>query len=145
MSEAVVDQRVVRAAPDDVLAVIVDVESYPRWQDDVRSVEVLERDDQGRAARARFLVDARLFQADYTLAYSYDDTSVEWTLERSEQMRTLDGGYTVSDNGDGTTMVEYRLDAEPTISIPRFMRRTASQKIVRGALDDLKRQVEREG
>jgi ribosome-associated toxin RatA of RatAB toxin-antitoxin module len=142
MSEAVADRRVVAAAPDVVFDVIVDIESYPRWQDDVKTVEVLDRDERGRPARARFVVDARLFQADYTLGYTYDEHEVSWQLIASDQLRTLDGSYTVTNNGDGTSTVTYQLDADPAVSIPGFMRRSAAQRIVRSALDDLKRRVE---
>ena len=142
MGEAVADSRVVNAAPGTVLAVVTDLEAYPEWQPEVREVDVLERDAQGRPAQARMVVDARLFTATYTLAYSHTDTSLHWQLISSEQLRQLDGGYTVADNGDGTTTVTYELDADPTISVPRFMRRTAAEHIVRTALDGLKQRVE---
>lgn len=142
MSEAVADSIVINAAPKAVMDVILDLEDYPRWQDDIREVEVLERDDQGRAAQARFVVDARLLTAIYTLKYTYDEDGVHWQLASSEQLRQLDGAYRVAGSTDGTTTVTYELVADPTISVPRFMRRKAAEHIVRGALDGLKRRVE---
>lgn len=142
MGEAVADNRVINASPEAVLSVVTDLEAYPEWQQEVREVEVLQRDAQGRPLQARMVVDARLFTASYTLAYTYSDTSMHWQLVSSEQLRQLDGGYTVTDNGDGTTTVSYELDADPTISVPRFMRRTAAEHIVRTALDGLKQRVE---
>jgi len=142
MSEAVADSIVINAAPKAVMDVILDLEDYPRWQDDIREVEVLERDSQDRAAKARFVVDARLLTAIYTLEYTYDEDGVRWQLDSSEQLRQLDGGYRVAGGTDGTTTVTYELVADPTISVPRFMRRKAAEHIVRGALDGLKRRVE---
>lgn len=142
MSEAVADSIVIAAGPQPIMDVILDVEDYPRWQSDVREVEVLERDDQGRAATARFVIDARLLTATYTLTYTYDADTVSWGLVSSEQLRRLDGRYHVAGSTDGTTTVRYELVADPAISLPRFMRRKAAEHIVRGALDGLKRRVE---
>lgn len=76
MSEAVADNIVIAAGADAIMSVIVDIEAYPGWQSDIREVEVLERDEQGRAAQARFVVDARLLTAVYTLAYTYGEQDV---------------------------------------------------------------------
>lgn len=142
MSETVTETRDIAAPPAVVLDAIVDVAAYPSWQKDVQSVDVLERDADGRPARARFVVDARLFTADYTLDYTYGAGTVRWELVASDQLRQLDGGYTVVDTGGGTSRVTYELEADPAISVPRFMRRAAAEKIVRSALDNLRARVE---
>jgi ribosome-associated toxin RatA of RatAB toxin-antitoxin module len=142
MSESVTDRRVIAAPAAAILDAIIDVDVYPEWQRDVKSVEVLDRDAVGRPARARFVVDARVFTATYTLDYTYTDDAVHWELVSSDQLRELDGGYTVTDGGDGTSTVTYQLQVDPTISVPRFMRRAAAEKIVRSALDNLRQRVE---
>jgi ribosome-associated toxin RatA of RatAB toxin-antitoxin module len=142
MSEAVSDSIVINATPRAVMDVIVDVESYPDWQKDIREVEVLERDERGRPSRARFVVDARLLTAIYTLAYTYSEDGMRWELVSSEQLRQLDGGYRVVATGDEATTATYELVADPTISVPAFMRRRAAEHIVRSALDGLKQRVE---
>jgi ribosome-associated toxin RatA of RatAB toxin-antitoxin module len=142
MSESVTERRVIAAPPAAILDAIINVDRYPEWQKDVQSVEVLSRDEQGRPARARFVVDARLFTATYTLDYTYSDDGVRWQLVSSDQLRELDGGYTLTPVGDGTTSVMYELEVDPAISVPRFMRRAAAEKIVRSALDNLRDRVE---
>ena len=142
MSESVTEHRVIAASPAEILDAIINVDDYPEWQRDVQSVEVLDRDAQGRPARARFVVDARLFTATYTLDYTYTDDAVRWELVSSDQLRELDGGYTVTDGGDGTSTVTYELRVDPAISVPRFMRRAAAEKIVRSALDNLRQRAE---
>lgn len=141
MSESVTERRVIAAPATAILDAIIDVADYPRWQRDVRSVDVLAHDDQQRPARARFVVDARIFTATYTLDYRYGDGTVRWNLVDSAQLRQLDGGYTVTDRGDGTCEVTYDLVADPTISVPGFLRRAAAEKIVRSALDNLAQRV----
>lgn len=142
MTESVTEHRVIAAPPAPILDSIINVDVYPEWQRDVQSVEVLDRDALGRPARARFVVDARLFTATYVLDYTYADDAVRWELVSSNQLRQLDGGYTVTDRGDGTSTVTYELQVDPTISVPRFMRRAAAEKIVRSALDNLRQRVE---
>ncbi len=142
MSESVTEHRVIAASLAEILDAIINVDVYPEWQRDVQSVDVLDRDAQGRPARARFVVDARLFTATYTLDYTYTDDAVRWELVSSDQLRELDGGYTVTDGGDGTSTVTYELRVDPAISVPRFMRRAAAEKIVRSALDNLRQRVE---
>ena len=142
MSEAVADSSLLCAAPSAVMDVIVEVGRDPEWQKDIRGVGVLEGEGDGRVARARFVVDARLFTADYTLAYTYTGEGMRWELVSSEQLRQLDGGYLLAPAGDGATTVTYELIADPTISVPRFMRRRAAEHIVRSALDGLKQRVE---
>lgn len=132
-----------RADADVVFQAITDIEAYPRWQAEVHTVEVLARDEHGRPARARFVVDAKIFTADYTLKYRYGQRSVSWELVDSAQLRQLDGSYTVVDDGVGSAAVTYELVADPTVSVPRFLRRSAAQRIVRSALDNLKSEVER--
>jgi ribosome-associated toxin RatA of RatAB toxin-antitoxin module len=142
MSESVSERTQIAASPAAILDAIIEVDAYPSWQRDVKSVDVLDRDAEGRPARARFVVDARLFTATYTLDYTYGDGTVVWRLVESDQLRELDGGYTVSDSGDGTSTVTYKLDVDPVVSVPRFMRRAAAEKIVRSALDNLRQRVE---
>lgn len=142
MSEAVADSIVINATPQAVMDVILDVEAYPKWQRDIREVKVLERDEQDRVVRAHFVVDARLLTAVYTLAYTYSSDAVRWELVSSEQLRQLDGGYTVTSAAGGISTVTYELVADPTISVPGFLRRRAAEHIVRGALDGLKQRVE---
>lgn len=141
MSQSVTERAVIAAPPSTVLDAIIAVDTYPQWQRDVNEVEVLERDAQGRPARARFVVDARIFTATYVLRYTYGEGTVRWELESSDQLRALDGGYTVTDAGQGRSNVTYELVADPTISVPRFMRKAAAEKIVRSALDNLRKRV----
>lgn len=142
MADAVSDRIVVRADPDRVLEVISDFESYPAWQDEIREVEVLETDEDGWGTRVRLVVDARLFRTTMVLAYSYTATSMRWELVEGDQVRRNDGRYDLTDLGDGTTAVEYRLEIEPTVPVPVPLRRRAARRIVEGALAGMKRRVE---
>ena len=44
--------------PEQVMAVIADFEAYPTWAEQVKSVEILDSDADGRAERVKFQMDA---------------------------------------------------------------------------------------
>ncbi|MBA2528942.1 MAG: SRPBCC family protein [Euzebyales bacterium] len=142
MTDAVRNRITVAAEPDAIMEVIADFEAYPQWQADVREVEVLETDDDGWPTRARFVVDARVVTARYTLAYTYTDDTMRWSLVEGEGLRRNDGAYRLSDNGDGTTDVTYELEVEPTVRVPGVVRRQVAARIVDVALEGMKRRVE---
>lgn len=146
MSDAVRDTIVVAADLDTVFEVVSDVERYPDWQDEILEVEVLERDEAGRASRVWFRIDAKVFKATYTLAYDYDvrdgERVMSWDLVEGDQLRELSGVYHLTDQGDGSTDVAYELTVTPAIRLPGMVRRRAARRIIDGALGGVKRRAE---
>lgn len=146
MSDAVRDTIVVAADLDTVFEVVSEVERYPDWQDEILEVEVLERDEAGRASRVWFRIDAKVFKATYTLAYDYDvrdgERVMSWDLVEGDQLRELSGVYHLTDQGDGSTDVAYELTVTPAIRLPGMVRRRAARRIIDGALGGVKRRAE---
>lgn len=142
MTESVSERIVVDADPDTVMEVIADVEAYPQWPEEVRSVDVLETDEDGWVTRARFVVDAKVTTAVYVLDYTYDDSSMRWALVDGDQLRRNDGAYELRDRGDGTTEVAYTLALEPAVRVPGLLRRQLARRIVDTALSGMKQRVE---
>lgn len=130
------------AAPEDIYAVIIDMESYPEWADGVKKVEVLDTDEQGRPLRVRFEVDARVMDVSYVLAYQHDEPNrLSWELVEGEQIETLDGTYDL--RGDGSsTEVTYSLEVDVDLPLPGFMKKRAARVIMDTGLKGLKRRVE---
>ena len=131
----------VDASPADVLAVVADVEAYPEWANGIGLAEVLERDDAGRPAQARFKIDAGPVRDTYELRYEWRDDSVTWTLVRGEVLTAMDGEYTTS-AADGGTDVGYRLTVDLKMPMIGLIKRKAERAVVETALKDLKRRVE---
>lgn len=131
----------IEAEPDEVLEVIVDFESYPAWSE-VESAEVLERDDEGRGTAVAFRVSMMGFTAAYTLAYTYTEAGVSWTTREAEgAVRDIRGDYALEESGGGTR-VTYRVSVELAVAVPGFVKRQGEKKVVRTALEGLKRRVE---
>ena len=142
MTDTVRDSIDVAASAADVFAVATDFESYPEWNESIQKVEIRDVDDERRATRVWFEVDARLKVVRYTLAYDYSDAprSFSWDLVDGD-VKELRGSY-VLDELDDVTEVRYELAVDPGFPVPGFLRRQAGRQIVRAALEDLKRRVE---
>ncbi len=143
--EKTVESAIVAASPAECFATVTDFARYPEWAGDVKSVEVLETDSSGRAARVAFRAAAFGRSASYTLVYSYptsDGLTLAWVQESADLTSKLDGSYEFRPLDDGRTEVVYTLEVELLVPIPGFVKRRAESKIVHSALKDLKDRVE---
>jgi ribosome-associated toxin RatA of RatAB toxin-antitoxin module len=142
MSEQTSSTIAVEAGASQVMAVIADLESYPEWTGSVRSVDVVDRDEEGRPRRATFVLDAGVVKDTYTLEYSWhDDTEVSWSLVEAQMLTAMEGSYTLTEV-DGRTTVEYVLTLDLKIPMIGLLRRKAEKVITDTALKELKKRVE---
>ena len=142
MAQRVAAETAISAGPDEVYAVIADLEAYPQWADDVVRTEVLERD--GDLARVvAFEVDARIALVHYVLEYQHDPPyRVRWRLLEGELLRRLHGSYRLAPDDGTTTNVRYELDAELSLPLPAQVQRRAAQAILDTGLEGLRQRVE---
>jgi Polyketide cyclase / dehydrase and lipid transport len=133
----------VDAAPAEVMAVIADFDSYPEWSQAVKEVSVVATGPDGRPEQVWFRIDSGPLKDAYTLAYDWrGDESVSWQLVESKLLKALDGSYVLSDRGDGTTDVTYRLAADVNLPMLGMFKRKAEKVIIDIALNELKKRVE---
>lgn len=135
---------VIAASPARIMAVIADLPAYPQWSDGIAAVTVLAvYEDDGRPADARFVLDSGAIKDTYELEYDWDaDAKVSWTLTKGDMLTAMDGAYLLTDNGDGTTTVHYRLSVDVKIPMIGMIKRKAEKVIVDTALKGLKKRVE---
>ena len=143
MADATTSTITIAAAPERVMAVIADFPAYPEWASQVKSVEVLGSDENGRAERVKFTMDAGPIKDSYTLDYTWapDDRSVSWTLVKGQIQRAQNGSYTLVGDAGGTT-VTYSLAVDHNLPMIGMLRRKAEKVIIDTALKGLKRRVE---
>ena len=136
---------VIDAPLEDVMEVIEDYEAYPEWAD-VRSVEVRQRGEGGRATEVAFEVDVPVLgKASYTLAYRYapGDTGLSWTTSEARgAIRDIRGEYLLNELSESETKVTYRLGVELGVLVPGFLRSEGAKRVIENALEKLKRRVE---
>ena len=133
---------VIKADVDAIYEVIGDFESYPEWQEEFRTAEILETNEDGWGTKVHYTLSAMGISAHLTLEYTYEDTKMSWQLVESDKLQRLDGAYTMDDLGDGTTEMTYELEVESTIPLPSMVRKQLAKKIVRQGLDGVKARVE---
>jgi len=134
----------VTVPPDRCYAVAVDYDRYPDWAKDVKQVDVLERDADGRGSKVEYRVAGLGQSIRYVLAYDYREApgAFSWQLVESDKLRRLDGRYGFEPDGDGTR-VTYDLTIDVSIPLPGLIRRQAARMIMGTALRELKREAER--
>jgi ribosome-associated toxin RatA of RatAB toxin-antitoxin module len=148
MADQASQRAIIAASPQQLFDVVTDFDRYTDWIRDLKSVEVLERDDEGRAVEVRYRAAAMGRSTSYTLRYDYSNAPRElpWKLVSGDIMRRLDGAYEFHPvDGDGArTDVEYSLTVELIVPLPAFVKRRAESKIMHNALRELKAHVEQQ-
>jgi ribosome-associated toxin RatA of RatAB toxin-antitoxin module len=137
---------VVAAAPLAVYSVVVDFDRYGEWVADLKSIDVLERDADGRALEVAFRAAAFGRSTKYALRYDYSNApeSLAWHQTSGDVTESLNGCYLfapVGERGDETT-VTYDLEVTLAVPVPQFIQARAANRIQRSALRELKNRVE---
>lgn len=131
----------IKATPERILQVVTDIEAYPQWNDEFKEAKILDRDAQGRPARASFELDAKIKTVRYILGYNYPETGVAWVNEEGGDVKLIKGSYTFSPTGEVTNVI-YNFEIDPGFPVPAFIRRQAVKMIVSRALGGLKKRAE---
>ena len=148
MADQASQRATIAAAPQALFDVVTDFDRYTDWIRDLKSVEILARDDDGRAVEVRYRAAAMGRSTSYTLQYDYGDAPrrLPWKLVAGDIMRRLDGAYEFHpvDGDPHRTDVEYWLTVELIVPLPAFVKRRAESKIMHNALRELKAHVEQQ-
>jgi uncharacterized membrane protein len=121
---------VINAPIAEVYKVAADVENSPKWQPEIKDVEVLERDSDGNQTRVLTESDAKVKTVKSELEFSYDEPNgLSWKQKKGD-MKSVEGSWTLKDLGDGTTEATY----EMTVDMGRTL-----GLVIRGPLVDLLR------
>jgi ribosome-associated toxin RatA of RatAB toxin-antitoxin module len=146
MADQASQRATIAASPEHLFEVVTDFERYPDWAHDLKTVEVVERDADGRATTVRYRAAAMGRSTTYSLGYDYADAPgrLSWRLLRGDIMRRLDGAYEFHaiDGDPDRTDVEYHLSVELVVPLPGFVKRRAESRIMHNALRELKAHVE---
>jgi carbon monoxide dehydrogenase subunit G len=132
----------IAAPPEQVLAVIADIDSYPEWTGQIKSASVVETTPDGKPAQARFVMDAGVLKDEYVLAYDWNDSGVSWELVgKSAVQKSQVGSYRLAPKGSGTE-VTYHLAVDISMPMLGMFKRKAEKMIMDSALKELKKRVE---
>jgi Polyketide cyclase / dehydrase and lipid transport len=131
---------VIEATSDEIMDILLDLESLTEWSSAHQNVEVLERDDEGRPSKSRQVVKVVGVSDEQVLDYTVHDDGVSWTLVSSKQQRAQNGRYTLTPDGDATK-VHFELTVDPLVPLPGFLIRRGAKGLMDTATDGLCKQV----
>ncbi len=143
MAERATVSTTVNAPPDVVYRVITDFEHYADWVSDLKRIDVLQRDGQGRPLDVEFRAAAFGRSTTYTLRYDYSRAPeyLSWHQVRGDLTSELNGQYRFEATPGGTRLT-YELEVELLVPIPAFVKARAAQRIQTQALRELKVRAE---
>ena len=139
---AVTDTRevVIEATPEEILAVIADVETAPTWSPQYQSIEVVDRYDDGRPKTVKAKVKAAGLTDEQEVEYFWGENTAGWTLIKAGQMRSQEAVYTLTPDGE-KTRVRFDLTVDPTVPLPGFLLKRTLKGAMETATDGLRKQV----
>ena len=127
--------------------IAADIQNAPRWQGTLEDVEVLERDEEGRARLVETVSDAMVKKATSVLRFSYDPPAgLSWEQEKGDT-KWLVGSWELEDLGDGRTRATYSLRADPGRVLGMLLRGPVGGRVkehlTKSAAEGLKAEAER--
>lgn len=132
----------VNASPDEVLAIVRDIDAMAEWFPGCISAEVTESDGDGLPLRAKQTNDVKVAKDDFELIYTNTDNSLSWTLAApSAAQKVNDGSWTVVADGGGSK-VTLDLTIDAALPIPGFMQKKVLKDTLKAGTSALKKRAE---
>jgi hypothetical protein len=147
MVDQATQRMVVGASPARTWEVLTNFDEYRLWAHDLKSVDVQERDAEGRGVLVAFRAAAMGRSTSYTLRYDYAMAPdvLAWELVDGDLTRKLDGSYVLNpvEGEPDKTEVVYHLEVELVVPLPGFVKRRTKARIIQTALRQLRDYLER--
>lgn len=120
------------------------LEKYPEWSSSIKSVEVVNRDNQGHATKVKMTIDAGMMKDRVILDYDWSEAParLSFSLDDADLLTGMDGAYIIRSIDDESTEVTYELTVSLSMPIPAMMREKAEKTTIDQALAQLKATLE---
>lgn len=116
----------------EVWDLVADVERAPEWQGGLKSLDALERDDEGRATRCESETDAKVRSVRSIVLFTYEPpTALRWRQEQGD-LKSVAGSWELEDLGGGRTRARYDIE----VDLGRML-----GMMIRGPMVDVLRQM----
>jgi ribosome-associated toxin RatA of RatAB toxin-antitoxin module len=143
MSEKSSSTIVIDAPLAEVQAALFDIATYPEWLTSIKKADVLERDDQGRAIKAKLAIDAGMMKDRVTLDYDWSaaPASLSFSMDEADLLTQMDGTYFIKALDEDSTQVTYELTVAVSLPVPSMMITKSQQQTIDAALKELAARV----
>ena len=127
--------------------IAADIEGAPGWQDNLREVEVLERDGDGRPLLVDTVSHTKVKDVKARLRFDYAaPTHIGWVQEKGDT-KALRGSWAFEDLGGDRTRATYALEVDPGRVLGMLIRGPVQDKVremlLSGFAEGLKAEAER--
>jgi ribosome-associated toxin RatA of RatAB toxin-antitoxin module len=94
-------------------AIVEDVPTAPEWQGGLERMDVIERDDQGRALVCEAVTDAKVKKVVTPVRFTYEPpTKLSWEQVGKGDLKYMRGAWTLEDLGNGRTKATYDVEVD---------------------------------
>jgi len=129
-------------------AVVEDVAGSPQWQNGLEQVDVVERDDAGRALVCDIVNDAKFTKVRARVRVKYDPPRrLVFTRVASDDVDALDASWELQELGPDRTRATYALAVDPghVGMLARPLERALRPLVVGRRAEELAREVAERG
>jgi ribosome-associated toxin RatA of RatAB toxin-antitoxin module len=135
MATSVSREVVIEASPEEIFAVVADVESTPTWSPQYQKAEVVDRDAEGRPHRVIQTIKTVGISDQLTIDYTWEEDKVSWVLVKASQLKSQECSYTLIPEADKAgsprTKVRFDMTIDLAIPLPGFI----LKQVMKGAID----------
>ena len=128
---------------EDAFAVMTDYDSLPEWQGPLRRATVLSRYEDGLAREVEYEIDVKLRRVRYSLRHIYDAPREIDSEYLGGDFRCFEGRWRFDPAGPGRTSARFDLRIDPGLPIPGRIQRMLNERVLRSAVEDLRKRLER--
>jgi ribosome-associated toxin RatA of RatAB toxin-antitoxin module len=126
--------------------IAADVANAPKWQGTLEEVDVIERDEQGRAALVYTVSDAMVKKVKSEVRFTYEPPDrLRWEQEKGEA-KWLTGYWDFEELGEDRTRATYGLRTDPGRVLGMLLRGPVEGKVkellTKSAAEGLKAEAE---
>ena len=109
--------------------IAADLERAPEWQSSLVSVDVLERDGEGRPTVVETVSDAKMKTIRAVLRFSYAPPERIDTVQQKGELKALRGRWTFEALGPDRTRATYALEVDPGRMLGMLLRGPAVDRV----------------
>jgi carbon monoxide dehydrogenase subunit G len=103
----------IEAPIEQVWPLIEDISTIVDWQGGVQSIEILERDGDGRPVLCEIVSDAKVKSIKTRVRFTHQPpTRLSWIQEKGD-VKALTGFWALDDLGEGRTRATYAVEVDP--------------------------------
>ena len=117
-----------------ILRIVADFETYPEWNDEVKSVYILARYDDGRPSQLRIDTEVQGHPGTFIQAVYYPaPNQIQTVMQQGELFTKQHQLFSVVGMGPASSLLTVDMDVEVSLPVPAIM----IKKIANDALDHL--------